>query len=79
MILNPRGTGSDAEGPEGGSVLLGGLDAVSWVMTPVDSQGLVLMLIKAAFVACELEGLGVTALARTTIPLSRATKCSPEL
>ena len=26
MILNPRGTGSNGEGPDGGSVLLGGLD-----------------------------------------------------
>ena len=34
VILSPLGTGSDVEGPDGGSVLLGGFTRMSWVITP---------------------------------------------
>ena len=60
-------------------MLLGSFDGVSWVITPVISLCLVLIFIKAALVARALSGLGVTALALTTIPLLRATKCSPDV
>ena len=68
MILDPLGTGSDEDVPDGGSELLGGVDGVSCVITPVSSYGFVLMLIKAALVTLALSGLGVTALALFTIP-----------
>ena len=58
---------------------LGGFTGVSWVITPVTSHGLVFMFTKADLVAWELSGFGSTALALTTIPLVRATKCSPDV
>ena len=79
VILRPLGTGSDADGPDGGSVLLGGFAWESCVITPVVSHGLVLIFTRDDFVAWVLSGLGVTARALTTIPLGRATKCSPEV